>query len=139
MRSLTFRKVLISGVVLAIAPAAVLAETVRELPLDRGFYVRTDETCRTASAAGLAMLTREGLRWMDSACTFGKIEKTGPTTYRVVQTCDGPGRVTATWEIRDRTSFSFKDTEGWEHAARFCAQRSLPEPWRSNDISGLIN
>lgn len=139
MRSLSVRKVMMTGATLALLPAAVPAETVQELPLDRGFYVRTDETCRTASTAGLAMLTREGLRWMDSACTFGQIEKTGPTTYRVVQTCDGPGQATATWEITNRTSFSFKDTNGWEHTARFCAQKSLPEPWRSNDISGLIN
>lgn len=137
MRSLSVRNVMMTG--LALLPSPVLAETVRELPLDRGFYVRTDETCRTASMAVLAVLTREGLSWTNSACTFGKIEKTGPTTYRVVQTCDGLGETTATWEIKNRTSFSFKDTTGWEHAARFCAQRSLPEPWRSNDISGLIN
>lgn len=128
-----------TGAAVALWPTAVLAETVQELPLDRGFYVRTDETCRTASTAGLAILTREGLLWMDSACTFGRIEKTGSATYSVEQTCDGPGQATATWEITDRTSFSFKDTNGWEHTARFCAQQSLPEPWRSNDISDLIN
>lgn len=139
MRKMTFRNALFAGAAFALLPAIVAAETVRELPLDRGFYVRTDATCRTASNATLAVLTRQGLQWSGSACTFGKIEKTGPTTYRVEQTCDGPGEATATWEIKDRTSFSFKDTNGWEHTARFCAQRSLPEPWRSNDISGLIN
>lgn len=73
MRSLSVRNVMMTG--LALLPSPVLAETVRELPLDRGFYVHTDETCRTASMAVLAVLTREGLSWTNSACTFGKIER----------------------------------------------------------------
>lgn len=121
-----------------LGPVLAQAEMVPELPLDRGFYVRTDATCRTASLATLAILTRQGLQWAGSACTFGPIEKTGATTYRVEQTCDGPGKAIATWQITSRTAFSFRDETGWDHAATFCPQKSLPEPWRSNDISGLI-
>lgn len=121
-----------------LAPPVVHAEVVSALPLERGFYVRSDATCRTASLDTLALLTRQGLQWSGSACTFGRIEKLGPTTYRVEQTCDGPGKATATWQIRSPTAFSFKDANGWEHTASLCPQKSLPEPWRSNDVSGLI-
>lgn len=134
---MTFRSAVLLGIFAGIAPAA--AQSPAELPLERGFYVRTDETCGTANNAVTALLTRSGLQWVTSRCTFGRIAQTGPTTWEVVQTCDGPGEATATWEIPDRTSFSFTDTNGWEHAARFCAQSDMPQPWRSNDISDLID
>jgi hypothetical protein len=126
----------LSMIVTAIAtaglfPATTLAQSVDILPLERGFYVRADETCAAASQAGTALLRRAGLQWATSQCVFDSIEKIGPTRYRVEQTCGDAAhrlRATATYEIPDRRSFSFKDDNGWEHAARFCAQRDLPSP-----------
>lgn len=132
-----FRSVMAVAVLAAVAPAA--AQAPAELPLERGFYVRTDESCGTANNAVTALLTRSGLQWVTSRCSFGSIAQTGPTSWEVVQNCDGPGEATAVWDIPDRTSFSFTDSNGWDHAARFCAQSDLPEPWRSNDISDLID
>lgn len=129
--------VAVMGSLLALAPAA--AQTRAELPLERGFYVRTDGSCATANNANTALLTRRGLQWVTSRCVFGRITRIGPDRWQVVQTCEGPGRATATWHIPDRTSFSFTDSNGWEHAARFCRQRDMPQPWRSTDISALIN
>jgi hypothetical protein len=113
-----------------------------ELPLDRGYYVRTDESCAGASAAGVQLLRSAGLQWVTSHCLFDRIEQLGPATYRVTQFCGDQREThatTALYEITDRHSFSFTDDNGWEHAARLCPQRELPEPWRSEDISDLID
>lgn len=120
-----------------------------ELPLDRGYYVRTDATCATASNATAALLRRDGLYWGSSFCIFQGIEQTGPDTFRVKHYCSEPRApapptpipadwlTTADWVIRDRRSFSFKDSEGWEHEARLCAQQDMPEGFRG-DIAELI-
>lgn len=116
---------------------------VDELPLDRGYYVRTDASCATASNATAALLQRQGLYWGSSFCTFERIEQTGPSRFRVQQACGDPrggiaAPVPAEWVIKDRTSLSFKDSEGWEHAARLCSQRDMPAGFRETDISELI-
>lgn len=113
-----------------------------ELPLDRGYYVRTDETCAQASPAGVHLLRRAGLQWVTSHCLFDRIEQTGPSTYRVAQSCGDPSGTEAAiaiYEIADSTSFAFRDEHGWEHAARLCPQRDLPAPWRDEDLRDLID
>ncbi|WP_324741321.1 hypothetical protein U8326_15330 [Tsuneonella sp. CC-YZS046] len=124
--------------------------TISELPLDRGYYVRTDATCATASNATTALLRRDGLYWGSSFCTFQGIEQTGPTTFHVKHYCSEPRApepptpipadwlTTADWVITDRTSFKFKDSEGWEHEARLCAQRDMSDGFRTNNIADLI-
>ncbi|WP_202844340.1 hypothetical protein [Luteimonas saliphila] len=124
------------------APPEVAPEVVDELPLDRGYYVRSDESCRDASAAGVQLLRRAGLQWVTSHCLFDRIERIDATTYRVTQSCGdhhGAAPAAAVYEIPDRTSFSFVDDQGWEHAARLCPQPEMPEPWRSEDIGELID
>ncbi len=130
------------------APASTPA-TITELPLDRGYYVRTDATCATASNATAALLRRQGLYWGSSFCTFQGIEQTGPNTFRTKQYCtdvrapEPPTPIpaewltTADWVITDRTSFKFKDSEGWEHEARLCAQQSMPDGFQRS-IADLI-
>jgi len=129
---------------------APMPPAITELPLERGYYVRTDATCATASNATTALLRRQGLYWGGSFCTFHGIEQTGPNTFRVKQFCSDPRAptpptpipadwlTTADWVIKDRTSFSFKDSEGWEHEARLCAQQSMPAEYRRNNIAELI-
>lgn len=118
------------------------ATVVPELPLERGFYVRTDDTCATASNATAAVLGREGLFWSTSACNFRKIEQTGATTFRVEQACgdlrdQATAPALAEWVVTDRTSFRFIDDAGWEHEARLCAQQDMPADFRDMDISAL--
>ena len=142
MRAFVVRSILLTAVVALNQPTHVLSQPLDELPLERGFYVRTDEMCKTASNAGTAILRRAGLQWITSQCLFEHIEKATPTTYLVTQSCgDGAHSETAiaTWEIPDRASFSFTDDNGWQHAARFCAQRDMPQPWRDLDIADLID
>lgn len=122
----------------ATAPAAapekaVAAATVRTLPLKRGFYVASDTPCAQASNATLRLVTREGINFSRDICTFKKIEKTGATSYRVTESCSGEPQ---TYEIPNDTSFTVK-YEGGSDSARYCAQSSLPDPWRDNDISDI--
>jgi len=142
MPAFAVRSVLLTAAAVMIQPAVVLAQPLDELPLERGFYVRIDETCNTATNAGTALLRRAGLQWVTSHCIFDRIEQTGPTTYLVSQSCGDAAysnETTATYEIPDRASFSFIDDNDWEHAARLCAQRDMPQPWRDLDISDLID
>lgn len=133
----------------AVSARASLAQTISELPLDRGYYVRTDATCATASNATAALLRRDGLYWGSSFCIFQGIEQTGPDTFRVKHYCSelraptpptpipAEWLTTADWVIKDRRSFSFKDSEGWEHEARLCAQQDMPDGFHG-DIAELI-
>lgn len=121
-------------------PAAT-PEVVDALPLDFGYYVRTDEPCDDATSAGVHLVNRAGMRWVTSFCLYERIERTGANRYRVHQRCGdhgGTGLEVADYEIPDRTSFSFRSDSGWEHAARLCPQREMPEPWRSEDISDQV-
>lgn len=160
MRALAVRILAIAGFVaaggvlalgsgLGAGEAEAQPKAISELPLERGYYVRTDATCATASNATAALLRREGLFWGSSFCTFHGIEQTGPTTFRVKHYCSEPRApapptpipadwlTTADWVIKNRTSFSFKDSEGWEHEARYCAQKSMPAGFQGS-IAHLI-
>lgn len=117
----------------AAAPAKAAA-TLKSLPLKRGFYVSSDTPCAQASNATLRLVTREGINWARDVCTFRKIEKTGATSYRVTESCSGEPQA---YEIPNETSFTVKYDGGSESSARFCAQSSLPDPWRDNDISDV--
>ena len=108
--------------------------TVKALPLRRGFYVASDTPCNQASNATLLLVTREGINGSRDVCTFRKIEKTGATSYRVTESCSGEP---TTYEVPNETSFTVKYEGGSESSARYCAQSSLPDPWRDNDISDI--
>lgn len=114
------------------------------LPLQRGFYVRTDATCGTASNATLALVKRNGI----TSCDFTHIERIGESRYRVKESCAVRGappgheherdESTQEYEIlaenRYRLTFEYGETVEFN----FCPQDSLPEPWRDNDIADLI-
>jgi len=136
------------------APTPAASETekpasVASLPLKRGFYVASDTRCGRASNATLSLLGRDGFTVSGrDFCEFVKIEKTSATGYRVTEECSSGGEAWGTeeqkdtsvvaWEIPNGTSYKRKSDSGWESSARYCAQSSLPEPWRDNDISDLI-
>jgi len=142
MHALHRRDSVLAGLLIVTLPSAVPADLLEQLPLERGFYVRSDERCQDATSAGTSLLRHAGLQWVTSHCVFELIEQIGPTTYRVLQSCGDPAyseRAIAIYEIPDRKSFSLTDDNGWEHAARLCAQADLPEPWRGADLSDLID
>jgi hypothetical protein len=133
----------------AAAPQANKPEVVKSLPLKRGFYVSSDTSCAQASNATLMLVKRDGINSSRTPCEFKKIEKAGPTSYRVTESCNDNGSAwghqdtitteVSNFEIRSDTAFTAKSDSGWEKSARYCAQRSLPEPWRDNDIADIIN
>ncbi len=59
------------------------AQTVTSLPLQRGFYVEAKTACGGASNATLVVVTKDGMNRAQVVDRFTKIDKIGPTTYRV--------------------------------------------------------
>lgn len=121
-----------------VAEAAVETE-VDALPLQRGYYVRTDDACGTASRATLALVRRDGI----SGCSFEHIEKIGASRYRVRENCmepqaPEPYEVVQEYEVlagdRYRVTFEYGESAEFRH----CPQASLPDPWRDNDISDVL-
>ncbi len=122
--------------------------TVEALPLKRGFYVASDTPCGQASNATLLLVRKDGINGSRDTCTFKKIEKIDATRYRAVSECSSGGAAwgreeeieteTVVYTVPDDSSFTSKSESGWEHSARYCAQSSLPESWRDNDISDLV-
>lgn len=126
-------------------PAAAAAKpiTAPSLPLQRGYYVASDTPCGQASNATLQLLRRNGIGAARTICDFKAIEQTGPTGYRVRESCTELGGTTAAtetvnYEIANDRSFTARRAGGADYKARYCAQSSLPSPWRDNDIRGLI-
>jgi len=136
-----------SGASPATAPPSVTATTATEtLPLTRGFYVSTDTPCGDASNATLLLLRRDALSGARDICHFARIERLGPTTFRIAEHCtttfgdDGVDDTSiVTWEILGPDRFRRISDAGWTREARFCEQSSLPEWFRDNDISDLID
>jgi hypothetical protein len=126
--------------------AVVAGSHLTGLPLKRGFYVANGTACAAASNATLLLVHRDGIRGSRDACTFGTIERTGPTSYRVTEQCadiqagpDSAGTARVGWEIPDDASFRSTSDAGWQRHARYCEQSSLPDPWRDSDISDLVD
>ncbi len=127
--------------------ATIAAETakVTMLPLKRGFYVSSDTPCGQSSNATTSLLDRTGIGGSRSYCTFEKIEKTGPDTYRVTESCgdlqdDAPSETgITTYTLTGDTRFTSKNATGWEHSARYCPQASMSPDFRENDISDATN
>ncbi|MBP6796729.1 MAG: hypothetical protein KA124_01405 [Luteimonas sp.] len=120
------------------APASPDAAAVAELPLKRGYYVRVDATCAEASNATIELVRRDGI----SSCSFTKIESLGAKRYRVHQFCHPrepaePREYILTGDGSYRIGKDATDEYGQPTEFRFCSQRSLPDPWRDNDISGV--
>jgi hypothetical protein len=123
--------------------AEAAAETVVEaLPLRRGYYVRTDDECGTASRATLALVRRDGI----SGCSFEHIEQVGGSRYRIRESCtEHQAPAPSTYEVvqeyevlaeeRYRVTFEYGESAEFRH----CPQHSLPDPWRDNDISDVLD
>ena len=126
-------------------PGAAIAETVVEaLPLQPGFFVSTDVACANASNATLLLHYPGGADGARENCSFNRIVRTGEGRYRVTQVCTDiqsghSESSTADFDIKSPTAYSAVNTTyDWSHSARHCPQSQLPEPWRSNDISDVV-
>ncbi len=82
--------------------------------------------------------TGDGINAARAHCQYTRIEKIGDNTYSVSEECHfipgGSGERELEITVDDRTSYTLTDGDStW--SARHCPQESLPEPWRTNDIS----
>jgi len=112
---------------------------VATLPLQRGYYVASDTPCAEASNATLLLLRRSGIGGARYFCEFRHIERTGPATYRVDETCaDFEGSAAETrqldYVVENNVRFRSRDQDGVVLDARYCAQPELPPDWRDTDI-----
>lgn len=122
------------------SPDDTSTATVAALPLRRGYYVASDTPCAEASNATVSLLRRDGIGGSRDFCEFRKIERTGPSTYRVTQACkdfqdSGPPEASVvTYTLSGDERFTSRSKHGWEYSARHCNQSSMPPDWRQNDI-----
>lgn len=133
------------------APPAAEAQVVDELPLQRGYYVSDDTPCGKASNATLHLMRRDGDGYSGDTtppyfCRFMRIEQTGPSSYRVTESCEsahGDDEEAATsvssYEILSETSYRAKREDGWESSSRRCPRRELPALWRDSDIGDFVD
>jgi hypothetical protein len=135
-----FALALVSAVLLD--PSGAAAD--EELPLPRGFYVRTDAACAAASEATLVLLQRDGLGGGQDFCAFERITPESAQSFRVAERCAdfrdpaAAERREVAYAILAAGRFRRSDASGWSAEYQHCPQASLPEPWRSNDISDVL-
>lgn len=105
---------------------------VATLPLEPGYYVASDTPCDKASNATVSLLRRTGIGGARDFCEFTTIEQTGPSTYRVTQSCQElqPGGATSiavvTYVLSGHARFFSRSDQGWCHSARRCAPSTMP-------------
>lgn len=119
------------------------AAPVTGLPLKPGFYVASDTPCGQASNATLSLVRRNGMNVSRMSCDFKKIEQTGPARYQVTEECKELTQGTSetdvrTYEVANDSSFKSLLPDGTSYQARYCAQSSLPAPWRNINIGNQI-
>jgi hypothetical protein len=123
-----------------LSAAAVEADS---LPIERGYYVRSDSACQRASNATITLYTGISFGTAHAECRAAVIEKLPDGSHQITEQCrdtevDGTPwtAVTTRYAVRSRTEFI--GTTPFEKAAyRYCKQSDLPEPWRTTDLRSV--
>ena len=113
------------------------------LPIERGYYVRSDSPCQQASNATITLYTGISFGTAHAECRAPVIENLPDGSHQITEQCrdtevDGTpwATVTARYTVRSRTEFI--GTTPFEKAAyRYCKQSDLPEPWRTTDLRSV--
>lgn len=122
---------------LALVAFAVAKDIV---PLKRGFYVVKDTPCDEAANDTLDLFLGHVFRFN---CVVARLRRQG-NSYRITETCFERGEritVVSTYRIISNTEYTVAyapDTNGSGGGTshfRYCEQSTLPEPWRSNEIT----
>jgi hypothetical protein len=118
------------------------------LPLRTGYYIASEDTCEIASSVSLQLLGRSRISTSHVECTFESIVQRASSTFGVTVRCTDDGKMfgrepfvetrTDTFDVARETQFTIGYDGGGSATYQFCEQASLPEPWRTNDISDLI-
>ncbi|MBI5132325.1 MAG: hypothetical protein HZA66_23025 [Rhodopseudomonas palustris] len=113
------------------------------LPLQRGYYVRSDTACRRASNATLSLFNGQSLGSAHVECKPPTIQMISENHYRIADICRTTQVENGAWEainttieIKSRTEF-VSTTPAGEFHYRYCVQSDLPTPWSAVDISAL--
>lgn len=128
---------------LLLMPFAAQAAPVDKLPLSAGFYVAHGTSCAEASNATLTLVGGRTFNWPQQACAVQSIEQAGPTTYSVTMDCEATADFPAETlsiklEIPNDTEYGLSFEAEPPAMSSFCPQDEMPEPWRSNDLSGIL-
>jgi hypothetical protein len=127
-----------------LAAAAILsaatAAVADSLPIERGYYVRSDTPCGQASNATITLYDGISFGHAQVECQKPAIRKLADGTQQITERCrdmqgrGGPWTVfTAKYAVLSRTEFL--GMTAFEKAPyRYCRQSDLPEPWRTNDL-----
>lgn len=117
------------------------------LPVKPGYYALAGTPCAHVTARSVLILYRDGMDWMAGSCAWSEVSRLPgqKRAYRVKRRCvvgqqegisDGKAYTrTATFRLHSDTAFSLQE-DGKTTRAAFCAQGSLPEPWRSQPPIG---
>ena len=125
---------------------ATEAKVVDALPLRSGYYVSSATPCAEASNATLHMMHDDGEGYGGFTtppyyCAFVRIERVGPSRYRVEEACgdaygegDEPAAAVSLYEIVSDTHYRARREDGWQSESRRCPRRELPALWRDSGI-----
>jgi hypothetical protein len=129
--------------VLNTATVEAAAAPTDSLPIERGYYVRSDSPCQRASNATLTLYTGTSFGTAHAECRAPVVEKLADGSHRITEQCrdtevDGTPWIpfTARYAVTSRTEFVSK-TEFEMAAYRYCKQTDLPEPWRNVDLRAV--
>jgi hypothetical protein len=127
---------------MAATMSAATAAGADSLPMERGYYVRSNTACQQASNATITLY--DGISFGHAHLECRKkpvIQKLADGSHQITEHCretQGPGgpwtAFTARYAVLSRTEFI--GITSYEKASyRYCKQSDLPEPWRTNDLS----
>jgi hypothetical protein len=113
------------------------------LPIERGYYVRSDSPCQRASNATITLYDGISFGTAHAECRAPVIEKLADGSHQITEQCrdtqvDGTPwtAFTARYAVMSRTEFVSKSP--FEMAAyRYCKQSELPDPWNTNDLRAV--
>jgi hypothetical protein len=104
------------------------------VPIKRGFYVEIGTPCNEASNATLDLFLGHAFRFN---CTVLHLQHKA-TSYEITESCLERGQretIASTYQIISSTEYTVTTIGGEPQHFKYCEQSTLPEPWRSNEIT----
>jgi hypothetical protein len=125
----------------AVTLSAATAAGADSLPIERGYYVRSDTPCQQASTATITLYNGVSFGHAHVECRKPAIRILADRSYQIAEQCrdtqGSGGRWTAfaaKYAVPSRTEVT-SITPYQKAAYRYCKQSDLPEPWSTIDLS----
>jgi hypothetical protein len=110
------------------------------LPIERGYYVRSDSPCDQASNATITLYNGISFGTAHLECREPAIQKLADGSHQITEQCrdtqvdGGPWTAfTARYAVQSPTEF-IETTPFQKTSYKYCKQSDLPGPWRTNDL-----